>query len=96
MPAGTVIKSVKDTIAVVLTIFESAKHEIVFITPDSVMNLAANYQTMQSAELFIQNGGTFRGIVPILRDNVERVRRRLDFGEDLRHSDRFHEVFTRR
>jgi hypothetical protein len=28
-----------------------------------------------------------------LRDNVERVRKRLDFGEDLRHSDRFHEVF---
>jgi len=93
MPAGTVIRSVKDVIAVILSIFESAKHEIVFITPDSVMNLAGNYQTMQSAELFVQNGGTIRGIVPILRDNVERVRKRLDFGEDLRHSDRFHEVF---
>jgi adenylosuccinate synthase len=93
MPAGTVITSVKDVIAVVINIFESAKHEIVFITPDSVMNLAGNYETMQSAELFIKNGGTARGIVPILRDNVERVRKRLDFGEDLRHSDRFHEVF---
>ena len=93
MPAGTVINSVKDTIAVILNIFESAKNQVVFITPDSVMNLAGNYQTMQSAERFIQNGGTVRGIVPILRDNVERVRKRLDFGEDLRHSDRFHEVF---
>ena len=93
MPAGTVINSVKDTIAVILNIFESAKNEVVFITPGSVMNLAGNYQTMQSAERFIQNGGTVRGIVPILPDNVGRVRKRLDFGEDLRHSDRFHEVF---
>jgi hypothetical protein len=93
MPAGTVIKSVKDVIAVILSIFESAKNEVVFITPDSVMNLAGNYQTMQSAELLIQNGGTVRGIVPIVRDNIERVRKRLDFGEDLRHSDCFHEVF---
>ena len=93
MPAGKVIRSVKDVIAVILSIFESSKHEIVFITPDSVMNLAGNYQTMQSAERFVQNGGTARGIVPILRDNVERVRKRLDFGEDLRHSDQFHEIF---
>jgi hypothetical protein len=93
MPAGTVITSVKDVIAVVLNIFESAKHEIVFITPDSVMNLAGNYETMQSAERFLKNGGTVRGIVPILRENVERVRKRLDFGEDLRHSDQFHEIF---
>jgi hypothetical protein len=93
MPAGTVINSVKDVIAVVINTFESAKHEIVFITPDSVMNLAGNYQTMLSAERFIKNGGTVRGIVPILRENVERVRKRLDFGEDLRHSDQFHEVF---
>ena len=93
MAAGTVITSVKDAIAVILSIFESAKHEIVFITPDSVMNLAGKYQTMQSAELFIQNGGTVRGIVPILPDNVGEMRKRLDFGEDLRHSDRFHEVF---
>ena len=72
MPAGTVINSVKDVIAVILNIFESAKNEVVFITPDSVMNLAGNYQTMQSAERFIQNGGTVRGIVPILPDNVGR------------------------
>jgi hypothetical protein len=94
MPFGKVITSVKDVIVVVINIFESAKREIVFITPDSVMNLAGNYETMQRAERFIQNGGTVRGIVPILCDNVERVRKRLDFGEDLRHSDRFHEVFT--
>jgi hypothetical protein len=93
MPSGTVINSVKDVIAVVLNIFESTKHEIVFITPVSVMNLAGNYETMQSAERFLKNGGTVRGIVPILLENVERVRKRLDFGEDLRHSDQFHEIF---
>jgi hypothetical protein len=93
MPVGTVINSVKDAIAVILRIFESAKHEIVYITPYSFVSLAANYASMQSADQFIQNGGAVRGIIPISRDDVEGVRKRLDIGYDLRHSDQFHEIF---
>jgi hypothetical protein len=94
MPSGTVIKSVKDAIAVVLSIFESAKHEIVFLTPLSLASLGGTYNSMQTAKQFIQNGGVVRSIMPISRDNVEGARTRLDIGEDLRHSDQFHEIFV--
>jgi hypothetical protein len=93
MPSGTVINSIKDAIAVVLGIFESAKNEIVFLTPLSVASLGSTYNAMQSAKQFIQNGGVVRAIMPISRDNVEGARMRLDIGEDLRHSDQFHEIF---
>jgi len=93
MPVGAVITSVKDAIAVVLGIFESAKREIVFITPPSFMCLATNYASAESAMQFIQRGGVVRAILPISRDNVEMVRKRLEFGEEMRHSDHFHEIF---
>lgn len=83
----------QSAIAVILSIFESTKHEIVFIQPPSLIRLAANYASMQSAERFIQNGGAVRGIIPISRHNVERVPKRLDIGYDLRHCDQIHEVF---
>ena len=92
MPAGRVINTVKDAIAVILSIFETTKHEILYITPYSFMGLAANYASMQSAERFIQNGGVVRGIIPISRDNVEGVQKRLDIGYNLRHRE-FHEIF---
>jgi hypothetical protein len=93
MPSGRVINSVKDAIAVILRIFESAKREIVFITPPSFMELSANYASMESAKRFIQNGGVVKGVIPVSRDDVIEVRMRLDIGYDLRHSDQFHESF---
>jgi hypothetical protein len=93
MPAGTVVTSVKDAIAVILRIFESANREIVFITPPSFMELSANYASMEGAERFIRNGGVVRGILPVSRDDVIEVRMRLDTGYHLRHSDLFHESF---
>ena len=71
MPSGRVINTVKDAIAVMLSIFESTKLEIVFLTPPSLMSLAAKYASMLSAERFMQNGGAVRGIISISRDNVE-------------------------
>jgi hypothetical protein len=93
MPAGTVVTNVKDAIAVVLSIFESAKHEIVFLTPHSLASLGGTYNAMQIAKQFIQNGGTVRSIIFISRDNIEAAQIRLDIGENLRHSDQFHEIF---
>jgi len=70
MPAGSVIKSVKDAIAVVLGIFESAENEVVFLTPPSFVSLAGSYGTIEGAKRFIQNGGVLRGIIPISRANI--------------------------
>jgi hypothetical protein len=93
MPTGTVISSVKDVLALVLGMLESAKQEIIYLTPPSLISLAGTYYTIQSARRFIQNGGVLRGIIPISRVNVEEVRTRLDIGEDVRHSDEFHGIF---
>ena len=48
MPSGRVINTVKDAIAVMLSIFESTKLEIVFLTPPFLMSLAAKYASMQA------------------------------------------------
>jgi hypothetical protein len=93
MPVGRVVNSVKDILAVVIGIIESAKDEVVFLTPPSLLCLAGTYGSMQSAKVFIQNGGVIRGIVPISCNNIERARMQLDIGEDLRLSDRIQEVF---
>ena len=93
MPAGTVINSVEDVVAVVLGIFDSAKHEIVFLTPPSLLSIAGTYDTVERARRFIENGGVLRGITTISPANVEEVRMRLDIGVDLRHSDQSHELF---
>ncbi len=92
MPAGTVVKGVEDVVAVVLDILESAQREIVFLVPAPLLSLAGTYETLPKAKKFIQNGGVLRGIIPISLANVEEARMRLSIGEDLRHSDKVHEL----
>ena len=93
MPAGTVVNSTEDAVAVILEIIESAQHEIEYLSAPSFLSFAGTYDTMQSAKRFIEKGGVIRGIVPVSRANLEGVRLRLDIGEDLRHSDQLPEVF---
>ncbi|MDD1720903.1 MAG: hypothetical protein LUP95_02850 [Euryarchaeota archaeon] len=93
MPSGTVINSVEDTVAVILKIIETAKHDIVFLLPPSLFSIAGTYNTVQRAKPFIDKGGVLRGITVISRENIEEVRMRLDIGVDMRHSDHVHEVF---
>jgi hypothetical protein len=77
LPTGTVVSSVKDLLSLVLGILESAKQEIVYLTPASLISLAGNYYTIESARRFIQNGGALRGIMPVSRTNVEEARTAL-------------------
>jgi hypothetical protein len=93
MPTGIIVNDVKDTIAVVLGIFEAAKHEVVYLSSPSFLSVAGAHDTMQTAKRFIEHGGVVRGITSISRANVEGARMRLDIGEDLRHSDQFHDTF---
>jgi hypothetical protein len=93
-PGGPIVNSLKDAIAEVVEIFESAKSEIVFIVPPSVFSIAGtSYDTVQNTKRFKQNGGVMRGITTVSRANVEETRMRLDIGEDLRHSDLHYEFF---
>ncbi len=93
MPAGTIVNTVEDVVAVVLGIFDSATHEIVLLAPPSLLSIAGTYHTVERAKQFIENGGVLRAITTITRANVEEARSRLDIGIDLRHSDPPHELY---
>ncbi len=93
MPAGTTVSSVKDIIAVIIGIFDTAEREIDFLAPPSFLSLAATYDTIERAKWFIQQGGVMRSITTITHDNVDEVRLRLEIGQQLRHSDQPHELF---
>ncbi len=93
MPAGAVINTVEDIVAVVLGIFDSAKHELVLLAPPSLLSIAGTYHTVERAKQFIENGGVLRAITTISPANVEEAQMRLDIGIDLRHSDQVHELY---
>ena len=95
MPSsGAILNSVKDAMAEVVAIFESATREILFIVPPSVLSIAGtSFNTVADAKHFKQNGGVMRGITTISRANAEETQMRLDLGEDLRHSDLRYEIF---
>jgi|GEM_PF-3881307 len=61
---GTVVNGVRDAVAVILEIIESAQHEIEFLSAPSFLSFAGTYATVESAKHFIENGGVIRGIVP--------------------------------
>ncbi|MGZ4852998.1 MAG: hypothetical protein ACXV3D_07425 [Halobacteriota archaeon] len=93
MPTGTVINGAEDIIAAILELFESAQHQAVFLAPPSFVSLAGALDTVKSAEQFVQNGGVLRGITTVSHTNVKETRKRLDFGEDLRHCDVLSGIF---
>ncbi len=94
MPAGITINNLKDALAIVVQIIESAQHELIFIVPPSIFSIAgASCNTMPRAKRFMQNGGVMRGITTVSPTNIEETRMRLAMGEDLRHSDLHYEIF---
>lgn len=94
MPAGMVINNLKDALATIVEILESAQNEIAFLVHPSVFSIAgASYDTMPRAKRFIQNGGRLRGVTTVTRTNIEETKMRLAMGEDLRHSDLNYEIF---
>lgn len=93
MPSGFIVNSVQDALAVASQILESAKEEVVWLVPPSINSLSRNYDFIELARAFVQQGGASRGIVPISHANVEEVQMSLDNGEDVRHSDRVPELF---
>ncbi len=54
MPAGTVVTNLDDAIALVVEVFESARHEINFLFPPSMLSVAGTYDTVESAKQFMQ------------------------------------------
>ncbi len=93
MPVGMIINNVHDFMAATLEIPDKAQRELVFLVPPSLFSIAATDNTAPKAKQFIQNGGVIRGVIPISGANIRGVRKRLDIGEDIRHSDEVLELY---
>jgi hypothetical protein len=86
MPSELVVTGVRDALAVGLEILESAKEEVVWLVPPSLLSLSISYGFAEKTIPFIQNGGVSRGIVQISHANIKDVEICVESGEDVRHS----------
>jgi hypothetical protein len=93
MPQGTIIGSIRDTLAVGSNIIESAKNEIVWLLPPAMVVFAAQYELPKKSKMQIENGIRIRSIFHISSPYVELARSLLDIGEDLRHINQYEGVF---
>jgi hypothetical protein len=93
MAKGTIVESVKDALAVGSNIIESAKNEIVWLLPPSMVIFAAQYGIPKKSKNLIEHGGHVRSIFPISSQYVEFAQSLLDIGENLRHLDHYEGVF---
>ena len=93
MAKGTIIESVKDALAVGSNIIESAKSEIVWLLPLSIVIFAAQYGIPNKSKTLIEHGGHIKSIFHISSQYVELAQSLLDIGENLRHLDQYEGVF---
>ncbi len=94
MVTGKVINSVQDALAVGAQILETARQEVVWLIPPSLIPLLERDEFVaESITPFLQRGGVSRGIIFISYANVEAIQGSLSRGEDIRHSDEQHELF---
>jgi hypothetical protein len=93
MPKGTIIGSVRDTLAVGSNIIESAKNELVWLLPPAMVGFAAQYEIAKKSKMQIANGVSIKSMFRISSPYITLARSLLDIGEDLRHIDQYEGVF---
>ena len=93
MPKGTIIASVRDTLAVGSNIIESAKNEVVWLLPPTMVGFAAQFEIPNKSKMQIANGVRIKSMFRISAPYVTLARSLLDIGEDLRHIDQYEGVF---
>ncbi|MGZ4938807.1 MAG: hypothetical protein ACXV44_08985 [Halobacteriota archaeon] len=91
MTSGRTVNSVQDALTIALQILESAKEEVVWIAPSSLLTLCMLCGSVERTKTFIQNGGVSRGIVPVSQANIKDIEICLDSGDDVRHADEMQE-----
>lgn len=93
MAKGTIVKSVKDALAVGSSIIESAKIETAWLLPPEMLVFSVHYGLPEKSKILIENGGRVRGVFRISSPYVELARSLLDMGEEVRHVDQYDGVF---
>lgn len=85
MTNRTIVKSVKDALAVSSNIIESAESEIVWLVPPSMLVYASSFGLNEKTELLMRRGGHSRGISDISLMYIDAVHESLNIGEEVRH-----------
>ena len=85
MTISTVVKNVKDILAISSNIIESAKKEVTWLVPSVMLFYASAFGLNEKEKMFIQKGGRIRGVADIAYPYIDAVRERLDIGEEARH-----------
>lgn len=93
MTSGIVVNGVRDALAVASQILESAREEVIWLIPASLISLSTTLGFVEEVQAFTQRGGVSRGIVAISPSNIEEIQIFLDAGQDIRHSDDAQEIF---
>ena len=93
MSYGINVERVTDALAICSEIFESAKNEIVYLAPPSVLVLASQLGLNEEARIFVQNGGRVRGIVDFSDLYIEVIRKSLGGGENVRYFRQYKGIF---
>jgi len=93
MTDGTIIKSIKDAVAVISQIIESAENEVAWLVPRPSLVYALHYNIIEQSKMLIQSGAHIRGIVDFSYPYIGIIQQLLDAGQDVRHFDKHQELF---
>jgi hypothetical protein len=93
MAKETIVTSVTDTLAIGLSIIESANNEIIYIYPPSLLILASQFGLAEKTKTFIERGGRVRGIVDFSYPFIKELQWRLDTGADVRYFPQYQGTF---
>jgi hypothetical protein len=95
MTIRTVVKNVKDILAISSNIIEPAEKEVIWLVPSVLLFYASVYGLNEKEKMFIQRDGRIRGITDISYPYIDAVRKRLDIGEEARHYGQYEGLIFR-
>ncbi len=85
MADGTIITSVTDALAICSSIIESAKEEVIYISPPSLLALGPQFGLGERTKMLVERAGRVRGIADFSYQYIGELRESLDMGAEVRH-----------
>ncbi len=87
------LKTIKDLVGAAIASVNAINEELLYVVPDHMLVIASQFGINEEVKKLIDNGGIARGISDITYSCVDAAQEILDFGEDLRHYDRYVGVY---
>ncbi len=87
------LNTIKDLVGAAIASVNAINEELLYVVPDHMLVIASQFGINEEVKKLIDNGGIARGISDITYSCVDAAQEILDFGEDLRHYDRYVGVY---